>query len=327
MNEKLKKNLMLYLAGVVLVGGIILATLFCLSQGKIEKNGLGVLSPQEAAQKAIDYINQNMLPEEISASLIEAGKESGVYKVKLKIEEQEFDSFISPDGKLLFIEAIDMDSDIQEGEENQTPQEISKQETPEVELFVMAFCPYGNQAEEIMIPVVDLLGNKANIELHYVIYSDYASGMGAQSKDYCLSEEEKYCSMHGIQELNQGIRELCVQKYQKDKLWNFVKAINENCSAQNVDSCWENIASETGINKETIKNCQKNEGLELLEKEVELNKMYGIGGSPQLIINGGEYNGERNSEGYKTGICSGFNTQPEECNQKLETSVNPEGGC
>ena len=46
----------------------------------------------------------------------------------------------------------------------QTPsQEITKTDKPNVELFVMSFCPYGVQAETAMKPVVDLLGDSADI--------------------------------------------------------------------------------------------------------------------------------------------------------------------
>ena len=47
--------------------------------------GKDVLSPQEAAEKAISYINQNLLPEEVTASLIEVVEESDLYKFKLKV--------------------------------------------------------------------------------------------------------------------------------------------------------------------------------------------------------------------------------------------------
>jgi len=140
--------------------------------------------------------------------------------------------------------------------------------------------------------------------------------------EYCLDEESKYCSMHGIQELNQDVRELCVQKYQKDKLWDFVKAVNSQCNYQNVDSCWSGVAKEVGLDIAQIKTCQKNEALELLAQESTLNEKYGVRGSPQLFINEKEYQGSRTSEAYKQVICSAFNSPPEKCSQTL----NSEGG-
>jgi len=149
-----------------------------------------------------------------------------------------------------------------------------------------------------------------------VIYSNYQGG----GPNYCLDKDSKYCSMHGIQELNQDVRELCVEKYQKDKLWNFVEAINNACTAQNVDSCWQAVAQTTGIDVNKIKNCQKNEALTLLEQEVQLNTKYGISGSPQLVINDTEYSGSRDAESFKNAICSGFNSAPSECSGTLQNT-------
>jgi len=51
----------------------------------------------------------------------------------------------------------------------------------------------------------------------------------------------------------------------------------------------------------------------MLAEEVALNKKYGISGSPQLIVNGVEYQGTRSSNSYKNQICAAFNNPPQEC--------------
>ena len=176
-----------------------------------------------------------------------------------------------------------------------------------------------------MMPVEDLLSDKADIQVHYVIYSNYQGG----GPTYCLDKDNKYCSMHGIQELNQNVRELCVQKYQKDKFWEFLQAMNKSCTYNNADSCWESVAKGLGIDIASVKNCQKNEALTLLEQEVQLGKKYGITGSPQLVINDVEYKGARSVAGYKAGICAGFNSAPSECSQEIQgsTTTVPAGEC
>ncbi|HDM05737.1 MAG TPA: hypothetical protein ENG34_00480, partial [Candidatus Aenigmarchaeota archaeon] len=127
-------------------------------------------------------------------------------------------------------------------------QEASKFDAPDrekanVKFFVMSFCPFGNQAESGLEPVYRLLKDKVEWEPHYVIYSNYGG-----YPNYCLDEEEKYCSMHGIQELNQDIRELCVWKYyDHDTWWDFVIRVNKECNSRNADECWEPIAKEVGI--------------------------------------------------------------------------------
>jgi glutaredoxin len=328
MLEKFNKNLIP--VSIVIAGLFIAGALIFVNQGKTEKGEEQILTPQEAAEKAIDYINQNMLQEGTTASFVNATEENGVYKFRLKIGEQEYDSYVTRDGELLFTEGINLNPP--------SKQEIPRTEVPEVDLFVMAFCPYGNQAEELMMPVVELLKNKVEINLHYVIYSNYQTGY----PEFCLDEENKYCSMHGIQELNQGVRELCVQKYQKDKFWDFVIKINEETTYQNVDEKWEEIAKNLGIDIQKIKDCQSTEAETLLTKEIELNEAeysvqdpsryqnqekITISGSPTLVINGMVYGGERSSEGYKTAVCSGFKNPPEECSQELESETGSPGGC
>jgi len=306
-----------------LIPALIILIALAVAQGLYYSKNSGVaraISKEKASEKAINYINNYLLEEGTTANLVEVKSESGIYSVKLKIDSQEYTSYITKDGKILFPQGIIISENIALEEEF----EVDKKDNPEANLFVMSFCPYGNTAEEAMIDVANLLKDKVDIQLHYVIYSNYQGG----GKNYCLDKENKYCSMHGIQELNQDVRELCVQKYQKDKLWDFVKAINAACGAGNVDTCWEGVAKNTGIDINKIKTCQKDEALVLLENEVQLNEKYDISGSPQLIINDKEYQGDRSAEAYKSAICSGFKSAPKECSEKLGAeSAAASGGC
>ena len=314
MMKKITKNLILIIIGVI-VGGLIVGGT-CLYKEKLGNKSKENLSIEEVAERALNFLNQNLLKGKEKASLIGSVEKNGLYKIRFKLRENEFDFYASKDGKLLFPRMLDLE----------TPpiKELPKSEVPEVKLFVMAFCPFGNQAEELIMPLAELFGEKIDLKLHYVFYSNYEGG----GEKYCIDKENKYCSMHGIQELHQGIRELCVQKYQKEKLWSFVKEINKQCSSQDADSCWEEIAKNQGINVQAIKNCQEKEALDLLEKERKLTqKEYqvqdvlmhrnkdseNILGSPVLVINDMIFDGERSIEGYKEGICSSFKNPPKEC--------------
>ncbi len=320
------KNIIKFLipAAIVIAAIIIVQGLYSINREKIP----GTLSQEDAVERAMNFINRVALNGQATASLLEANEESGLYKIHIEIEGEEYDSYVTKDGKLLLPPGAEITEEITDPgiSDSGTPEEskFSKTDIPKVELFVMSFCPYGDQAEELMMPVAELLGDKADIKLHYVIYSNYGDG----GPNYCLDKEAKYCSMHGIQELNQGVRELCVQKYQKDKFWDFVKEINSNCNYQDVDSCWEGIAKKIGVDVAKVKTCQKDEALDILAQEVELNEKYGVRGSPQLIINEAEYQGSRNSEAYKQGICSAFISAPDECSQTLSSEGSSvSGGC
>lgn len=282
------------------------------------------LSAEDAAERAINFIANVALEGQTTVDLLETTEESGLYKIKIKIEGEEYESYVSKDGKFLFppgsgIEIIEI---AEGGSGSSTSENYPKTDVPKVELFVMSYCPYGNQAEELMMSVDEFFGDKTDIKLHYVIYSNY----GDSGPNYCLDKEAKYCSLHGIQELNQDVRELCVQKYQSDKFWDFIKAANTGCNSQNVDSCWEGVAKRVGLDIQQVKTCQKNEALDLLAEEAELNEKYGISGSPTLIINETEYQGSRSSEGYKNGICSAFNAAPDECSQVLSNQGSSVSG-
>ena len=187
--------------------------------------------------------------------------------------------------------------------------EIPKNEKTNFKFFVMSYCPYANQVEAYLKDVYAELGDKADWEPHYVIYSNYSNG----GPDYCI-ENGLYCSMHGIQELNEDLRELCIWKYEThDKFFDFVTDVNTACTSSNVDTCWEAVASNYGIDTERIKQCQNEEGTALAEAEYELGQKYKVVASPTILINEVEYSGIRSVEAYKAAICSGFISPPPEC--------------
>ena len=200
---------------------------------------------------------------------------------------------------------------------------------PQIDFFIMAYCPYGNQAEEAIEPVYQLLKDKAIFNPHYVIYANYGGG----GTDYCM-DNGNLCSMHGIQELHQDIRELCVDKYMGIKSWfAFALAMNTQCTAQNADTCWEAVAKGLGLDTVKITSCQSSEGLALLKNETSLDTLWGASGSPTLFIDGVEFTGSRTAEGFKTGLCAAFGTKPSECSTTLAgastsaTATPTTGGC
>lgn len=266
---------------------------------------------KRVANNTIDYINKNLLPEGIKASLVSAtATGNGLYSIKFKIAEREYDSYVSADGKLLFPESISLKETAKKA--NST-NDIPKRDKAEAKLFVMSFCPYGNEAEEIIKPVVDLLGSKADIKVHYIV-----------SKN-----GQNYSSLHGEQELNQDVREICVLKYQPDKFWNFVLESNKKLNSENADKNWENVAKSTGVDIARVKECFSKEKNSLLDAEIKLTEKYGVSGSPTLVINDVIYEGDRTANAYKEAICAGFKNQPQECQTKLsnEKNVSSQGGC
>ncbi|MBZ9572975.1 thioredoxin family protein [Patescibacteria group bacterium] len=103
--------LVLLVACGILAGGLV----YTQFGQKIEKN---VISSDEAANLALDYINENLLGGQIKASLAgEVEEERGLYKLQIDIGGEKFFSYITRDGKILFPQGIDLEEELTQPEE------------------------------------------------------------------------------------------------------------------------------------------------------------------------------------------------------------------
>lgn len=294
------------------------------TKGFSQMPSLSAGGTDKAKEVATDFIKNNLVAPGTEFEVKSISEENGLYKLVLNVQGQEFTSFMTKDMTKFFPSSADMEPEVA-GEEDQAAeqqQDIPQQENPEVMLFTQSFCPYGNQAEDLIKPVVDLLGNEVEIEPHYVLYDNYQGG----GPEYCIDEESQYCSMHGIDELNQDIRELCVYENQNDKYWDFVSQVNQDCTVDDVESCWQDAAAESGVSINTVESCFNENALAYSKSESELNNEFDVSASPTLLINGVKYSGNRSPEDFKNAICSGFEQQPEACNETLESSSQAADG-
>jgi hypothetical protein len=312
----------------VMTVAFLVAAYMYMTAGTTIVPGSVTLTANDAGKKAVDYINNNLV-QSGSATLVSSVEVAGsdMYNVTTSYQGSDINVYISKTGKLLFIYGpIDVDVTVPETTST-VATAASQKAVPDLAFYTMAFCPYGNQAEDGLLPVITLFGNKINWEPHYVIYSNYGSGYPS----YCLDSDNKYCSMHGIQELNQDVRELCAFKYFKSKFVSFVANVNANCSSSNADTCWEAQATAAGIDTAKIKACESDEAQTLLASEVALNSQYGVTGSPMVFINGAPYSGGRDPTSYQSAVCSGFTTEPSECSTALgsgsASAASAAGGC
>ncbi|MEM3364645.1 MAG: thioredoxin domain-containing protein [Candidatus Micrarchaeia archaeon] len=191
-----------------------------------------------------------------------------------------------------------------EAELEAAKQPPQKSDKPVVKLFVMSFCPYGNVAENAFVDVVTLLENKIDFEPVYII----SGSNGA------------YNSLHGQAELNQDIREKIIFEMYGAKKWmEFTYDVNQNCTLQNVDSCWKDVAARHNVDAKAVEEEYTKSFNRIADEEVAKTNQYAVTGSPTIIVNGKMYNGPRSSEAFKQFICSAFSTAPEECSKTLST--------
>lgn len=198
---------------------------------------------------------------------------------------------------------------IDEEKKQEMLKKLNLGDKPQVDFFVMSYCPYGNDAEEAIKPAYDKLKDEVEFKPRYVVYSNYGG------PEYCFDEEQKYCSLHGVTELNQNLRELCVKDlYEMDKWFEFAIEMNTKCTYKNADTCWTDVAEGMGINVEDVEKCFTENAEEYLAEDLDLNKAFGITGSPTVLINGERYNGGRSAEGFMKALCDQFEEKPEACN-------------
>jgi glutaredoxin len=313
----------------------------------------GSLTPTEAAEKAVKFINGNLV-ETGTASLISAGEYKDMYSFNFSYQGKNFTFYLTKDGSNMFLASpLDITKELPKAEEQtQQPTEVQKTDKPSVQLFVMAFCPYGIQAENAMKPVVDLLGSKASIEPHFIVNafsneneitkyvedikknnpqsSITVEQVKANSLKLTIDGKDAYInSLHGGYEAKEDIRQACIWKnYGQAIFWTYVNYINSNCNKNNIDTCWKDAANTAKITTSEIESCVTNEGLILMKNEEALSNQNQVSGSPTLLINGVTYSGARTSDAYKDGICNAFTTEPSECSKTLSSSASAaSGGC
>lgn len=108
--EKIKANLksnqntiLLFLA----ILGIFITIILVIDGMDIKINK----STKATAEKSIKYLNETILQDGQTATLLNFGEESGLVKIRIEIAGKEYDSYVTKDNKLFFPEGLKMESE------------------------------------------------------------------------------------------------------------------------------------------------------------------------------------------------------------------------
>jgi protein-disulfide isomerase len=127
MAEEEKKVITIHLPNINLwmIATLVLAVVLIVVYLKgFSVTGLAVLTSQQAANKAIDYINKNLV-QTGTASLVSVEEMSGVYKVITSYQGQQIPVYVTKDGRFLILQQATFDM----------TKEITTTTTQQVELF------------------------------------------------------------------------------------------------------------------------------------------------------------------------------------------------
>ena len=310
--ESRKKSALTF--GILLIG-IVIGLAIGLTLSQIDIINIGGLSATAAGEKTVNYIQNNFLEEGgLTAKLDNVKKEDNFYVVDVSILSGEdvvesTSIYLTKNGKSLFLTGpFDMEEEIYA----ETEGEAVKSDKPEIQLFVMSFCPFGQQAENGLLPAAKLLGDKIDLQVKYIL------GVG---------EDGTYSSLHGPDEGLEDVRQMCIIKYEPSKFWTYIENVNGVIDLSEINEKWKEAAIVAEIDITKIETCVNGEGAELAKADELLAGELGVTGSPTMFINGVRYSGGRSPEEYKAAICAAFNDAPEECAQELSTASGAEGEC
>ncbi len=284
-----------FMLSTIVLGVLSMFLLISMTSGGMTGN---VVSEEVAGENVLDFASSQLTDMEI----LNVEKESGLYKVDYSSSESDGVIYVTLDGKNLISGLIPLIVEEDDEESSSNTQEIPKSDKPEVELFVMSYCPYGTQAEKGILPVVALLGDKIDFKLRAVHYI-----------------------LHGEKEDVENKRQLCIREEQgQDKLNKYLVCILDSDNPQepaDVSACEQ----EVGIDSSNLQDCMDNRADGYFESDSALSEGYGVQGSPTLVINGEIISSSRSPAAYLETICSAFNDAPQECSEEVSTA-NPSTG-
>jgi len=258
------------------------------------------VSETEAQTKVQDYLDS--LPIAGSAIAESVAKEHDLFKVDVNIQGEIIETYVTKDGEIMFTSPIDLTVPPITGATTQeevpkTCDDLTKQDEPLIEAFVVSYCPYGTQMQRILaeVPLKD------NIKVRYI---------GSMA-------DNQVTSMHGEQEAQENLKQICIREEQSDKFWDYV-----SCFIKAGDSA--SCLVEASIDTSKLDNCMTSTGIDYAKEDFALANKYQVSGSPTLILNGervSEFDfGGRNAEALKTLICCGSSKELSGCSETLETA-------
>jgi protein-disulfide isomerase len=315
--KEVKRDFKKFFKNYWAIAAVILAVLLVIV---LVYNSYSSISKSAAGQKVLDFAKQ----QGVNATIINVTSKGSVYEVVLSMtsngQAQEVPVYITKDGKNLVPTLYPLTTDTSDtpdtsDQTQQTSQTVTqKSNKPIVELFVMAYCPYGTQMEKGIIPAVEALKDKIDFKIKFVYYA-----------------------MHGQKEVNENTVQYCIQNEQNNKYLNYL-----TCFLNSSDST--SCLTKAGIDKTKLNSCVAaadkqfnitanfNNQSSWLSGQYPMynvnladNQKYQVGGSPTLVINGEEIQAARDPASLLATICSGFNTKPTECNTQLP-STTPSAG-
>lgn len=194
-----------------------------------------------------------------------------------------------------------------------------------VDLYVMSQCPFGVQAEDAFLPAIRALGPAMDVRLRFIareVSVDSQSPDAAAATAVVPSSTTNasgFSSLHGPAEVEENIRQLCVQELAPGRLWDYLEVRNPLIHS----SEWSVAVEAVGLSTAQVAACVEGpQGKELLRENLKAQLRRQAPSSPTIDVNGILYEGKRSSRGLAQSVCEVLNQRgeklPKIC-RRLET--------
>ncbi len=199
--------------------------------------------------------------------------------------------------------ACDVAVEAEKKQAEQSCETLTKADKPELEAFVVSYCPYGIQMQRILVPVHEALGDSVDIIIRYM--GEVVNG--------------KVTAMHGDEESQENLKQICLREEQPDKFWDYISCFMK--AQGQSEACSEEVSVDTDKLDECMTDPDK--GVKYAQVDFDAQNTYAVTGSPSLFLNGeivSEFNfGGRTAEAVKTMVCCGMDKEAKECETELST--------
>jgi hypothetical protein len=146
---------------------------------------------------------------------------------------------------------------------------------PQVELFVMSYCPYAVDAEKELLPFFSRYIDAIDFKLRFIVSKRDPSADGTD-------EAPEFTSLHGETELIENLRQMVVAELYPDQFFDYLL-----CRADHLKEAWTLCAQKVGLDVTKIASMVDSpQARRRFLQEVERKEELGIRGSPTLVIDG-----------------------------------------
>jgi len=273
------------------------------------------IGAEQAENKIVSFIEENMVQPGTKVNVKGISVEKGLYKADLDIMGQSAITYLSKDGSTFYPQGYDI-SEVEnqkDAADQQPATEAPKSAKPEVDVFVMSYCPYGTQIEKGLLPVAEALGDSIDLNIKFV---DYA--------------------MHGTKEIEENVRQYCIGKNEPQKFNNYLSCFlkegdsagclkSQSINASLLTKCTSDTDAQFAITEKANDKESWQGTYPPFDINKEDNEKYSVQGSPTLVINGTIMESKRDPASLLKTICSAFENEPESCNTELSSATPAPG--